>query len=89
MNPFKSKMKTPEDIREYEADYELLKLVAESDHGPMFLRLMRNLIPGLKIESETGEFPARLEDWECLLADILYFFANENSLDIEQWEGSQ
>ena len=82
-------MKTPKDTQRYEADYELLKLVAESDHGPMFLRLMRNLILGLKIEGETGEFPQQLDDWECLLANILYLYAKENSPDIEQWEGSQ
>ena len=82
-------MKTPKDIQTYEADYELLKLVAESNHGPEFLRLMRNLILGLKIEGETGEFPEELGDWECELANLLYFFAKENSPYIEEWEESQ
>ena len=87
-------MKTPKEyvipeLMELEADIELLKLVVESDHGPVFLRLMRNLILGLKIEGETGEFPEHLVDWECLLANILYLYAKENSPDIEQWEGSQ
>jgi len=82
-------MKTPKDIQRYEDDYELLKLVCESNHGPQFLRLMRALIIGLKIEGSTGEFPQQLEDWECLLANILYLYAKENSLDIETWVESQ
>ena len=58
-------------------NFELLKLLVESDYGLKFVRMMRNLVIGLKIEAETGEFPEELGDWECELANFLYFFAKE------------